>query len=108
MTPTHSIGRRCFIKLLTLSSVVRPGTLAAQQVKRVYRLGYLALSGRTPWIDGMIDGLRELGYVEGTNLNIDWRLAAGKRELLADMANRSGAAQCGPHRGAEYHGCLDR
>ena len=87
MAPAHSIGRRCFIKLLTFSSVVPPGTSTAQQVKRVYRLGYLALSDRTPWIDGMIDGLRELGYVEGTNLNIEWRLAAGKRELLADMAN---------------------
>ena len=87
MAPTHSIGRRSFIKLLTVSSVVRPGTSAAQQVKRGYRLGYLALSSRVPWIDGMIDGLRELGYKEGANLHIEWRLAAGKRELLADMAD---------------------
>src|ERR1700694_2156033 len=34
----------------------------------------------------MIDGLRELGYVEGQNLEIVWRLAAGKRELIPDMA----------------------
>ncbi len=34
----------------------------------------------------MLDGLRELGYVEGRNLEIEWRLAAGKRELIPDMA----------------------
>jgi putative ABC transport system substrate-binding protein len=34
----------------------------------------------------MIDGLRELGYVEGRNLEIEWRLAAGKRDLIPDMA----------------------
>jgi putative tryptophan/tyrosine transport system substrate-binding protein len=58
----------------------------AQQVKKRYRIGYIALSNRVPWIDGMLDGLRELGYVEGQNLEIDWRLAAGRRELLPDMA----------------------
>src|SRR5260370_25660398 len=60
---------------------------AQQQVKRPpYRIGYIALSNRVPWIDGMIDGLRELGYVEGQNLEIVWRLAAGKRDLIPEMA----------------------
>ena len=87
MSQSHLVGRRLFIKLLTVPAAVRPATLAAQQLKKVHRVGYVALSGRTPWIDGMIDGLRELGYVEGTNLHIEWRLASGKQELLADMAN---------------------
>jgi putative tryptophan/tyrosine transport system substrate-binding protein len=88
MARTHLIGRRSFIKLSTLASIGWPSILAAQQVKKVYRLGYLALGGqKNPWFDGMIDGLRQLGYVEGANLHIEWRLAAGKRELLADMAN---------------------
>jgi ABC-type uncharacterized transport system substrate-binding protein len=34
----------------------------------------------------MVDGLRELGYVEGQNLEIVWRLAAGKRDLIPEMA----------------------
>lgn len=64
-----------------------PLTANAQQpVKRPYRIGYIALSNRVPWIDGMLDGLRDLGYVEGQNLEIDWRLAAGKRDLIPDMA----------------------
>ena len=59
---------------------------AQQQVKKPYRIGYVALSNRTPWIDGMVDGLRELGYVEGHNLEMIWRLAAGKRDLIPEMA----------------------
>jgi putative tryptophan/tyrosine transport system substrate-binding protein len=63
-----------------------PLTANAQQAKKLYRVGYIALSNRVPWIDGMLDGLRELGYVEGRNLEIHWRLAAGKRELIPEMA----------------------
>jgi putative tryptophan/tyrosine transport system substrate-binding protein len=63
-----------------------PLTANAQQVKKPYRIGYIALSSRVPWIDGMVDGLRELGYVEGQNLEIVWRLAAGKRDLIPEMA----------------------
>ena len=59
---------------------------AQQQVKKPYRIGDIALSNRVPWIDGMVDGLRELGYVEGQNLEIVWRLAAGKRDLIPEMA----------------------
>jgi putative tryptophan/tyrosine transport system substrate-binding protein len=79
------VQRREFIGLIGGAAT---WTLAAnaQQAKRPYRIGYIALSNRVPWIDGMLDGLRELGYVEGRNLEIDWRLAAGKRELIAEMA----------------------
>jgi ABC-type uncharacterized transport system substrate-binding protein len=59
---------------------------AQQQVKKPHRIGYIALSNRVTWIDGMVDGLRELGYVEGQNLEIVWRLAAGKRDLIPEMA----------------------
>jgi len=78
--------RREFIGLLGGSAVVWPLAAHAQRVKKPYRVGYLALSSRVPWIDGMVDGLRELGYVEGRNLEIEWRLAAGKRDLIPDMA----------------------
>jgi hypothetical protein len=40
--------------------------ISAAPLKKNYRIGYLALSYRVPWIDGMIDGLRELGYVDET------------------------------------------
>src|SRR5258708_32648291 len=63
-----------------------PLTADAQQVKKPYRIGYIALSNRVPWIDGMIDGVRELGYVEGQNLEIVWRLAAGNPDLIPEMA----------------------
>jgi putative tryptophan/tyrosine transport system substrate-binding protein len=87
--PNLSLGagmrRREFIGIAA-GVAAWPLTANAQQVKKPHQIGYIALSGRTPWIDGMVDGLRELGYVEGQNLEIHWRLAAGKRELIPDMA----------------------
>jgi putative tryptophan/tyrosine transport system substrate-binding protein len=77
--------RREFIGLAG-GAAAWPLAARAQQPKKPYRIGYIALSNRVPWIDGMIDGLRELGYVEGQNLEIVWRLAAGKRELIPGMA----------------------
>src|SRR4051794_10233893 len=59
---------------------------AQAQSGRIRRVGYLALSGRTPWVDAWLQGLRDLGYEEGKNLKIEWRLAAGKRELISEMA----------------------
>src|SRR5215475_4614706 len=55
----------------------------AQQAKKVPRIGYLtgtsfsAVSTRT---EAFRQGLRELGYVEGKNIFIEWRFAEGKRD----------------------------
>jgi putative ABC transport system substrate-binding protein len=78
--------RRDFIGLSGAALASWPVMISAAPLKKNYRIGYLALSDRVPWIDGMIDGLRELGYIEGQNLLIEWRLAAGKPELLPKMA----------------------
>jgi len=77
--------RREFIGIVA-GTAAWPLTANAQRQKKLYRIGYIALSSRVPWIDGMLDGLRELGYVEGQNLEIVWRLAAGKQDLIPEMA----------------------
>jgi putative tryptophan/tyrosine transport system substrate-binding protein len=61
----------------------------AQQAQKIPRIGYLqvtassAVAART---EAFRLGLRELGYVEGKNIVIDWRSADGKLERLPALA----------------------
>ena len=63
--------------------------VSAQQLARIPRIGILAplsaslFSGR---LEGLRQGLRELGYVEGKNILIEYRYADGKLERLHDLA----------------------
>jgi putative ABC transport system substrate-binding protein len=61
----------------------------AQQPKKVPRIGFLSSLSPTVVSDRMEafrQGLRELGYVEGKNIVIEWRYAEGKTERLPDLA----------------------
>ena len=64
------------------------GSLAeAQQAKKIPRIGYLSLrSGIEPRDEGFQKGLRELGYIEGQNIVIEWRFAKGNENSLPDLA----------------------
>ena len=62
----------------------------AQQTKKVPRIGYLTTSFAsevTSRVDSLQQGLRELGYLEGKNINIEYRYAEGKSERLPALAN---------------------
>jgi putative ABC transport system substrate-binding protein len=83
------------IMLLALSAMLFALCLpaVAQQQTKVLRIGFLA--GTKPAavaarIAAFRQGLRELGYVEGKNIVIEWRYAEGKadreRELAAELA----------------------
>ena len=72
---------------LTVSLV--PAATRAQQPSRTAVLGVLMPSIRgtsDPLIDAMRNGLRELGYVEGQNIRIEFRSAQGKWERLPGLA----------------------
>jgi putative tryptophan/tyrosine transport system substrate-binding protein len=61
----------------------------AQQAKKVPQIGFLTTSaGATanPFFGVFRQGLRELGYIEGKNINIEYRYADGRFERLPELA----------------------
>src|SRR6266550_5051832 len=61
----------------------------AQQLARIPRIGYLATVSRSAIavrIEAFRQGLRDLGYVEGKNIVIEWRFAEGKLDRLPALA----------------------
>ena len=77
--------RRTFMAMLTGGIVVAPFAAEAQQAAKIARIGFLA-TGSPPitphLLEAFLQGLRELGYVEGRNLVIEYRFAEGKYERL--------------------------
>src|ERR1700682_6627739 len=61
-----------------------PLTVRAQQSSKIYRLVYLAPAPIPHLIRALVSTLRELGYVEGKNLKIEYRY--GGSETLDSLA----------------------
>jgi putative ABC transport system substrate-binding protein len=79
------IGRREFITLLGGAAATWPLAAQAQRSHPMRRIGILA-DERWPPIDSLKQGLRMLGYVEGQNLEIVYRFAAGQAERYPALA----------------------
>ena len=84
-------NRRKVIVALGASAFAAPFACIAQQQGKVWRIGFLALRHvnfeDTDYSYGPFrQKMRELGYVEGKNLIIEWRSAEGKVERLPDLA----------------------
>src|SRR5262245_4097183 len=59
----------------------------AQQPKKIYRIGYISnLAGIGPNEEALRRGLRELGYAEGENLVIEWRLVSAQLDQYHEVA----------------------
>ena len=71
-----------------LAVLAAPLVVEAQQARKIPRVG--VLGGQSPEgsppILALRQGLRELGYVEGQNIALEWRWAQGKNERFADLA----------------------
>jgi putative ABC transport system substrate-binding protein len=83
------VRRREFIALVGGAIWWPTGVRAQQQTGRVPRVGYLRLtspSDRPPLLDTFRQGLRELRWIEGQNIVIDYRFAEGRLDRLSDLA----------------------
>jgi ABC-type uncharacterized transport system substrate-binding protein len=84
------IRRRKFLATLGGAAAAWPLTARAQQVGKVPRIGYLSPGSASPgplaYHDEFERGLRELGYIEGRNIVIEYRFADGKFDRLGALA----------------------
>jgi len=81
--------RRELLVVLGASALAVPLRSFAQQQGRVWRVGFLSLSSvseSAPNRTALLKGLRELGYIEGKNLVVEWRFADGSFERLTGLA----------------------
>jgi len=80
--------RRTFMAMLTGDLLASPLAAEAQQAAKVARIGYLSpnLAASPHLREAFIQGLRDLAYVEGRNLVIEYRDAEGKLERLPALA----------------------
>ena len=75
----------------SLGLLAAPLAVEAQQPAKVFQIGILANvpltdpEGARLW-GAFIQGLRELGYVEGRNITIQWRVSEGQYERLPALA----------------------
>ena len=85
------MDRRTFVRGAIGSVLATPPLAAkAQQAGRVYRIGYLSAPTRESVeqvLDAFLRKLRELGWIEGQNLIIEYRWAEGNIERLPTLAD---------------------
>jgi ABC-type uncharacterized transport system substrate-binding protein len=60
------------------------GVVNAQPTAKISKIGVLA-DFSSPQLDALRQGLRDLGYIEGQNLFIDYRYAEGKYERIPEL-----------------------
>ncbi len=81
--------RRKLIVALGASVLVRPLISFSQQQGKIWRIGFLGTataSGYVKEIDAIRAGLRDLGYIEGKNIVIEYRWAESNPERLKELA----------------------
>jgi len=82
------LKRRGFLALIGGAAAAWPLAVRAQQPAKVPRIGFLFYGSPdpAPELDSFRQGLRELGYVEGQSIVIEYRFARGRVEQLPALA----------------------
>ena len=93
-----TLDRRAFLSVVTGAALLAaPRAVAAHQGERVRHIGIISAgSVRIPLSDVFQDALRDLGWIEGRNIRIDFRLAridqgateADVATIAAELADR--------------------
>jgi putative ABC transport system substrate-binding protein len=105
--------RRHFITLVGGAALIWPALSLGQQSARVWKIGYLGFGEASSWtseVEAFRAGLRDLGYVEGRNLRIDFQwaervdqtfdLAKQLVDMKVDVIFAPASTQVGPARRA--------
>ena len=83
------MNRRSFIGTLAGGLLAAPLVAEAQPAGKIYRIGYLSAGAPTsnPLVSAAFQqGLCDLGWVEGQNIDIEYRWAEGRFDRLPDLA----------------------
>jgi putative tryptophan/tyrosine transport system substrate-binding protein len=81
--------RESIIAVVALAAAAVSIASFAQQQGKVWRVGFLSLSSASESVQNtaaFLKALRELGYIEGKNLVVEWRFADGSFERLTGLA----------------------
>ena len=81
--------RRDFTVLFVVGTTMWPLQIHAQQSQKIPRIGVLlpgAPASSSPRTKALLDGLRELGYVEGRTIAIEWKWGHDQLDTLPGLA----------------------
>jgi putative tryptophan/tyrosine transport system substrate-binding protein len=80
--------RREFITLISLGVAARPLIARAQQPNRLPLIGFMGANASvfSPWTAAFVGRLRELGWMEGRTVAIEYRWSEGRPERNAEIA----------------------
>src|SRR5262249_12599272 len=84
----NRVKRRAFISLLG-GAAAWPLAARAQQARNLPTIGFLGAitaPAQRQWTDAFVQRLRELGWIEGRTVAIEYRWAEGRNERLAEIA----------------------
>ena len=81
--------RRDFTVLFVIGATMWPMQIRAQQLRKIPRIGVLLPGAPAMWSlrsKALLDGLRELGYVEGRTIAIEWKWGDDQFDTLSGLA----------------------
>ena len=90
--------RRDFLGALGGAAAAWPLAARAQQTSKIWRIGWLSGAARPESLEssqfgGFLQGMRELGYVEGRDFIVEWRFAEGSPDRYDALATELAGLQ---------------